>query len=479
MKTKRLTAALLGVLAITSALAADSPSSDELAKRTIQRRAVEAAIWGQPIVMFDAMRQAYLRDAKAKYNDLIWWPKGADWKSQDLTPNTVARYIFFNGNTAVDGPVAFELPGGSGGASFLGNFTDAWWVPLVDIGLSGEDKGKGGKYLVLPADYKGEVPQGYIPVRTSTANYFMGLRSILASPSEENVRTGNELVKQIKVYPLSKAANPPPTRLIDMTGIMYEALPRYDETFYTTLASMLNEEPVQERDKVMMGMLLSLGIEKGKEFKPSVALAVELKSAAQEAQAFLIEGLVRTSQKYWPDRKWVVPMPAISAPVPPTAPHWAPQFKWEAAHYFDADARAITLASFFCPPVKLGTGAYYLGTFEDAGGQPLRGENTYRLRVPVGVPARQFWSVTVYSKETAALFRESPRVAIGSTDPSVKKNADGTVDVYFGPKAPAGYESNWLYTPEGQGWWPWFRFFGPEPALWDKTWKLPDIEQVK
>jgi hypothetical protein len=455
-------------------------TSDQLAKRTIQRRAVEAAIWGQPIVMFDAMRQAYLRDAKAKYNDLIWWPKGADWKSQDLTPNSVARYIFFNGNTAVDGPVVFELPGGVDGASFLGTITDAWWVPLVDLGLPpGADAGKGGKYLVLPADYTGEVPTGYIPVRTSTTNYFMGLRSLLASPSEENVRAGNELVKQIKVYPLSKAANPPPTRLIDMTGIMYEALPRYDETFYTTLAGILNEEPVQERDKVMMGMLLSLGIEKGKAFKPSAAQAAEFKSAAHEAQAFVIEGLVRTSQQYWPDRKWVVPMPAISAPVPPTAPHWAPQFKWEAAHYFDADSRAITFASFFCPPVKLGTGAYYLGTFEDASGQSLRGENTYRLHVPAGVPVRQFWSVTVYSKQTAALFRESTRVAIGSTNPSVKKNPDGTVDVYFGPKAPAGHESNWIYTPAGQGWWPWFRFFGPEPAVFDKTWKLPDIEQLK
>ena len=480
MKTGLITAGLLGALAITSALAADSLSSEELAKRTIQRRAVEAAIWGQPIVNFDAMRQAYFRDAKANYNDLIWWPKGADWKSQNLTPNTVARYIFFHGNTAVDGPVVFELPGGSGGASFLGNFTDAWWVPLVDIGFPpGADLGKGGKYLVLPADYKEPVPPGYIEVRTSTSNYFMGLRSILASPSEENVRTGNGLVKQIKVYPLSKAANPPPTRLIDMTGVMYEALPRYDESFYPSLVRMLNEEPVQERDKVMMGMLLSLGIEKGKEFKPDAAMTAQLKAGVQEAQAFLIEGLVRTSQRYWPDRKWVFPMPPITAPVPPTEPHWAPQAKFETAHYFDADSRAITFASLFCLPVKIGTGAYYLGVFDDAGGQPLRGENTYRLRVPAGVPVRQFWSVTVYSKETAALFRDSMRVALGSSDPSVKKNADGTVDIYFGSKAPAGQESNWLYTPAGQGWWPWFRFFGPEPAVFDKTWKLPDIELVK
>ena len=141
----------------------------------LHRRAVEAAVWGQPIVMFDAMRQAYFRDAQAKYNDVIWWPRGADWRSQNLTPNTVARYIFFFGNIDQDGPVVFELPGGVTGAGFLGTFSDAWWEPLADLGMAGPDEGKGGKYLVLPADHDGEVPPGYIPVRTRTANYFMGL----------------------------------------------------------------------------------------------------------------------------------------------------------------------------------------------------------------------------------------------------------------------------------------------------------------
>jgi hypothetical protein len=486
MKTSHLPkfiAALACTLIATTAFAQTQPlTSEQLAKRTIQRRAVEAAIWGQPIVMFDAMRQAYFRDAKAKYNDVIWWPRGADWKSQNLTPNSVARYIFFNGNTAVDGPIVFELPAGDskGRAFFVGTISDAWWEPLVDIGnFTGADKGKGGKYLILPADYKGKVPPGYIPVRTKTRNFMMAVRSLLAGYTPENVALGDGQVKRIKVYPLSKATNPAPTRFIDMTGVTYEALPRYDETFYTSLARMLDEEPVQERDKLMMGMLLPLGLEKGKAFKPDEAMNAQLKAGVEEAHAYLMEGLVRTSQKYWPDRKWVVPMPAIAAPVPPTAPHWAPQFKWQAASYFDMDSRGIALASFFCPPAKLITALYYLASFEDAGGQPLNGSNTYRLHVPADVPVAQQWSVTVYNKETSALFRESTRVALGSKDPSVKKNADGSIDIYIGPKAPAGQESNWIHTPAGQGWWPWFRFFGPEQALWDKAWKLPDIELVK
>jgi hypothetical protein len=147
-------------------------SSEELAKRTIHHRAVDAAIWGQPIVSFDAMRQAYFRDAKANYNDVIWWPKGAGWKNQSLTVNTSVRYLYFFFNTRNDGPVVLELPGAIEGAGFFGTITDAWFVPLVDIGSQGEDNGKGGKYLVLPPDYKGEVPSGYIPVRPRTYNTY-------------------------------------------------------------------------------------------------------------------------------------------------------------------------------------------------------------------------------------------------------------------------------------------------------------------
>ena len=463
------------LLAVGAALAqAPMPKSltpEELNAQTIHRRAVDAAIWGQPIVSFDAMRQAYFRDAKAKYNDIIWWPKGAGWKNQSLTVNTSVRYIYFFFNTKNDGPVVLELPAGVDGTGFFGTITDAWFVPLVDIGGDGEDKGKGGKYLVLPPDYQGEVPPGHIPVRPRTYNTYTLVRSILKSNSEADVRKGDALVKQIKLYPLSKAANSPEQRFIDMTDILYEGLVRYDESFYTSLARMLNEEPVQPRDLEMMGMLLQLGIEKGKDFKPDAAATADLKSAAQEAHAWLVEGLARSStDRFWPERKWVIPTPPIGVTT---------LFKWEVDNYFDVDARGIALASFFGPTASLGKGSFYLGSYVDAGGQPLQGANNYRLHVPANAPVREFWALTVYEKETAALFRDSTRLTVGSLDNGLRKNADGSVDVYIGPKAPAGLESNWLYTPPGKGWWPWFRLYGPQQALFEKTWKLPDIERVQ
>ena len=242
-------------------------TSEQLASRTVSRRAVDAVIWGLPLVGQDAVKQAAFRDGKANYNDIVWWPKGGGWKNQSPTPNVNTRYMYFFINTKQDGPVVVELPPAVPGASFYGTIEDAWYVPQVDIGF----EGKGGKYLVLPPDYKGEVPRAYIAVRPKTYNSMTLLRSILRSLSGDDVRAGDALVGQVRVYPLSQAANPPKQRLLDMTDILYDGLVKYDESFFASLARMLNEEPAQPRDLQMMGMLLPLGIEKGKAYKPDPA----------------------------------------------------------------------------------------------------------------------------------------------------------------------------------------------------------------
>jgi hypothetical protein len=91
----------------------------------------------------------------------------------------------------------------------------------------------------------------------------------------------------------------------------------------------------------------------------------------------------------------------------------------------------------------------------------------------------QFWSITVYSLKTSSFFLDSTRLTLGSLDKDLRKNADGSVDIYIGPKAPAGLEMNWLYTPAGQKWFPWFRVYGPQKAILDKSWKLAEIEKIK
>jgi len=155
------------------------------------------------------------------------------------------------------------------------------------------------------------------------------------------------------------------------------------------------------------------------------------------------------------------------------------RFTFETANYLDVDARGIGFFSYYGVPAKLGEATFYLGTFQDAKGERLRGENAYRLHVPPDVPARQFWALTLYDHETCGFIREMPRPGIDSYDEKVQKNADGSVDIYIGPKPPGGKEANWIRTAPGRGWFSFFRFYGPEKPIFDKTWKLPDIEKVK
>ncbi len=443
-------------------------SPEELHRRTLEQWAVEAAIWGMPIVSVDAMREAVFRDAKANYNDVVFYSQPADWKLQMATPNNSTRYIFSYFN-AKEEPVVAEIPAAVGAALF-GTFLDAWQAPLADIGAAGEDQGQGGKYLLLPPDYRGDIPAGHIAVPSQTSTGFAVFRAISKTSSAADVANAIALVKEVRLYPLSQAANPPQTRHVDIYGKLLDGIVRMDESFYARLPRMVNEEPMQPRDKEVMGMLKSLGIEKGKEFEADAAMQAVLKDAIREAHAWLMEELLTYGERYWPGGRW-------DNAVPPVAVKTA--FKWETPGYFDTDARGIVFFVFCAPPAKLGAATFYLGTFHDVAGQRLHGENTYRLRVPANVPAQQFWAVTVYDLETASFFRESPRQSIDSYDQKVKKNADGSVDVYFGPKPPASQESNWLYTASGKTWFPYFRFYGPEKPLFEKTWKLPDIEVIK
>jgi len=456
---------------VSNALAQDTVtgfSSVELTERTLERRAVDATIWGMPIVSFDAMRQSFFHDAKAHYGDIMYWSKFSTWKNQTVTANPFTRYVIFFTNTK-DGPVVVELPP-AGDAALCGTLLDAWQVPLVDVGTAGEDLGSGGKYLLLPPRYKGETPPGYIAVPSNTYNGMVVLRVLSKTGEEDDVRAAIAYVKQLKTYPLAAASSPPEQRYIDMADTLWDGVVRFDERLYASLARMVNEELAQARDLEMLGLLRSLGIEKGKRFKPDAAARVVFKQASREAHAWLMERLVSYGQRFWPDRKWNIPLPAIASET---------GFEWEAAEYFDVDARGIGFFGFYAPQAKPGASPFYLDTFLDARGQPLHGENTYRLHVPANVPAKQSWAFTVYDRETSGFFRQSARVGLDSNDEQLKRNPDGSVDLYTGPKAPKGQEANWIPTMAGKGWFPFFWLYGPDEPLFQKTWKLPDLEQVK
>ena len=458
--------AALALICTSASAQTQNFSSEDLARRTIERRAVEAAIWGMPLVNTGAMRQAYFRDVGAKYNDICYFSKPADWKFQVTTPNASTNYVYFNYNLK-DGPVVVEIPAAVG-AGLLGSMVDAWDEPMNDIGPAGEDQGKGGKYLLLPPDFKGDTPAGFLPVRYPTYNGYALYRAIRASSSDADVAAVLALVKKLRVYPLAQQANPPEQRFIDIHGKTFDGIADFDERFFEGLNRMVQEEPVLPRDLVMMGMLKSIGIEKGKDFKPDAAMQNILRAAVQEAQTQFVQGLTSYSHLWWPDRNW----------SPPDPRGLKTGFTYQTADALDVDSRGWANFAAFAMPKKTGESLVYLFTFRDSRGERLSGERSYTVRVPANVPAKQYWSMIVYDVDTAAFIREAPVITLDSYNQAMQRNADGSVDIYFGPKAPAGKEANWIFTAAGKAFFPAMRFYDPDKPLFDKTWKLPDIERV-
>jgi len=341
-------------------------------------------------------------------------------------------------------------------------------VPLADVGPEGEDAGKGAKYLLLPPNFKDAVPEKYIPVRMETFNGYALLRAISNSSSEADIAKTIDLVKQLRLYPLAQASNRPAQRHIDVAGKLIDGVVRFDAMFFERLARMVNEEPVLTRDLVAMGQLRSLGIEKGKEFKPDGATRTTLEQAAQEAHEGFMSGVLG-GEPWWPDSHWKLP----ETRGPKTG------FAYIDENVLYLNERGLLFFLAFALPKKLGAATFYLVAASDSTGKPLDGKQNYRLHVPANVPAKQYWAVTAYDLATCCLIRDLPSPGIDSYSQKMQRNADGSVDVYFGPKAPAGQESNWVPTASGKPWFAAFRFYGPDKPLFAKAWKLNDIEIAK
>src|ERR1700754_1179754 len=185
-------------------------SSTELAERAIQRRAVEAVVWGMPAVNTDLMSQAMVRSVQGDWNQIVYWSRLLDWKNQTLTPNPDAIYLMPFFDTAQAGPMVLETPAADEG-SITGSVMDCWQTPLEDVGPAGVDKGRGGKYLILPPGHSEPVPEGHIALSSQTYQGYALLRSILASGTEADFAKALDYGRRIRLYPLAESARTPPT----------------------------------------------------------------------------------------------------------------------------------------------------------------------------------------------------------------------------------------------------------------------------
>jgi hypothetical protein len=446
---------------------------EQLAKQALRRRAVEAAIWGTPAVNFDVMYQAMVRDAKAGEgsNKIVYWSRLFNWKNQTLTPNPDAIYFMPFFNTKDVGPLVLEIPPADEG-SITGSVDDCWQTALEDVGPAGVDKGKGGKYLILPPGHKDVTPSGYIPLQAYTYQGYALLRSILKSSSDADIVKAVTYGKRIKLYPLAQAAGPPPTQFVDAIDVVYDANIPWDARFFQSLNRIVQNEPWQTRDKAMIDQLKSIGIEKGKPFNPDAQMQDTLNEAISEAHAWLAD---RYEHSYFPPPyyeggHWYVP---VSQDVIEGL-----QTFFANPDKYPVDDRGVAYTVGFFSAKHMGAGQFYLMTFEDGEGHSLDGGRGYRLTVPANAPVTQFWSATVYDRDTHALIRNMARPSRSSQSAGLQKNGDGSVDIYFGPAAPAGKEANWVPTSAAGRFEVLFRLYGPEKQLFDKTWKLPDIKKI-
>jgi hypothetical protein len=242
--------------------------------------------------------------------------------------------------------------------------------------------------------------------------------------------------------------------------------------FWERLHEILNREVVAERDRLYMALLRRVGIEKGRPFKPDARQRKLLEDAAfvGEAMAKANDLAKRDTPVYWPGASWKVALGLD----PSQRAEFHDQLDERAAWMYEAISTSQGMVT-----TTPGLGSVYLATYADKDGDWLEGGKHYTLRVPPNPPAEQFWSIAVYSWDTRTLINNKQKRANLSSRQGLVKNADGSVDLYFGPTAPTGKDKNWVQTIPGQGWWVYLRFYAPTKAYFDKSWAMPDFEKLK
>jgi hypothetical protein len=443
-------------------------AAQELTTRMLERRAVEAAIWGIPVVNYDLMLQEMLTKTAGKVNQMIYWGRPLTWKNQTLTPNPDTLYFMSFLDTRDVGPIVIEVPAAGPDGSLNANIVNIWQQPLEDAGLLGVDKGKGAKLLMLPPDYSEPVPDGYQALQPGTHESYVLYRSNLASHSDADVAKSAAYAKRIRIYPLSRAGNPPPLVFTDVSDVLFDSTIRYDESFFDHLNRIVQNEPWFSRDRHMIDQLKSLGMEKGKPFTPDVITRQALAAGIREAHDWMAAKYDAGLPPFFEGTHWTFPAhPSLIK---------AASENFDNPDEYPVDWRGITYHYGYIGIKRLGSGQFYLINIKDKDGHDYEGAKTYRLHVPANVPIEQYWSLTAYDRDTHALIRNVYRASRASNAHDVKKNADGSVDLYIGARAPAGQDTNWIPTHPARKFELMFRLYGPKHEFFLKNWTLPDVE---
>jgi hypothetical protein len=436
-----------------------------ISERVLHHRAMEAVIWAMPMMNYKFYRDALI-DAGVGPNDVGYYSKVQDWQFQTATPNNTTPYILAHW-TVKDGPIVVEIPASTKDVGIFGTLMDAWQRPIDDVGAVGRDRGQGAKYLLVPEGYNGPLLPGAIVYTQRTHNGFVILRPIIAGASPENLAKAVDYVKNLKIYPLGQE---PQTQYVDLYGKLLEMTPVLDETIYREIHAFVEEEPVEEMNRTMMGLLSQIGIRKGEAFEPTEEQQSSYARAAPEALEYMIDQYHRVlNPPFYEGKKWSSLLPPGFAETDLT---------YEFPSYYDYNAKGALFYAIISSVKNYGAATFYVDLAETPDGEWLDGSNNYKLVIPADVPVKEFWAITTYDLVTASYLRDIEPSSIDSNMEKVKKNEDGSVDIYFGPKAPAGHESNWLPTDPKRRFFLLARFYGPKPEIVNGSFVLNDIERV-
>lgn len=428
------------------------------------QRAVQVYLWALPLVEMAEWQKAQKDIFKAGTNDFVTYNTFTQ-KLGILTANATTPYMMAFPNLKDSGPMVFELPAGP----TAGGLLDFWQRPFSDLGQTGPDKGEGAKYLILGPGHPEMKPDGYIVVRSPHWNVFLGHRVLHPDP-----KIAAQLTKAHKIYPYAQRENPKPTRHIPSEGIDWEAFQPRGLEYFERMASILEIEPVEPRDYMIMAMLRPLGIKPSEKFTPTGEQKAIFKEAAIVGEAMAransyekrFEGARVWEGKYWEKSLFIT----------------------DTDQDLDTHTQLDERASWFYEAIGVtdgmmgkivGAGQEYLEAQKDSDGEWLDGGKNYMLRIPVNAPVKQFWSVTVYDNDDRCLI-DTGELPDKSSRMNLELNKDGSVDLYFGPTLPTGApKANWTKTVPGEGWFTYFRLYAPTQPYFDRTWQLPDIVKVK
>ena len=455
---------------------------EDIEYKIMVQRATQTAIYYMPAVVMVDFVKAIRRDLGGDINDVAYLnaPLGSD--DGFLTANDVTAYSWAS-LSSEKGPIVVEVPPATDKVSYFGSILNAWSQPIEDVGPAGRDKGKGGKYLLLPPGYDGKKSneelekEGYFVYQTDTYEYGFSFRPRLYNNATD--KDAGDYAKGVRIYYLSEADDPPSTRYLDATEKSYDCLPYYNYTFFEDLNHVVQNNPIRPQDKGVYSLLKDLGIEKGKEFKPTERQSKAIHEGLLLAYASMQKYFVtpgKSMEPLWKDEngdpktQWMF---WLFAPGQAEA-----GFPHETETEVLVDDRAAKYFYVTYLPKYLGGGTFYLTGLFDSDGNKLDGRSTYKLNVPKDTPAKDFWSVIVYSMETKNFVRDVSRVGLSSRNAdTMQANEDGSYEVYFAPEAPEGKESNWI--PTGEDFFLLFRLYGPESKDFYKSWMLGDLVKVK